>query len=230
MAGCRAFCLREGSMAKSFLFLIALALLPVSSHSETLTLLDFSASKDIANGWEQTKTLRLLESGDRVAQEARAHEMVSMIQANELNHVGGHFAHQWSDILRNNEELQAPVAVLGTTVGFWIGRDLVLAKGEDMFLRSHVEGRARNGSLEWGTSALTSKLDFQSGQGLTVNLSRNLEMIQSSANLYYKFQGQTIGTGLSHELARNVVLSVNANQPQLASMEADARVSYSLIF
>ena len=125
--------------------------------------------------------------------------------------------------------MKAPAGVIGVTYGIWSGRDFVLSRREGMSLRSHVEGRSRSGSLAWGTTALDGQLKYD-GNGVDVKLVRALPSIRSTADVTYHFKNQAFSTRLSHQLAQHITVSVSATQPQMTYTEADARISYQLVF
>lgn len=168
---------------------------------------------------------------DLDAGQARAEQMVEALKSEELQRAFGQVTAVGNKRLEENPELKNPVAIVAGAFALWAGNTIRLVKKENFKLFSKIEGRNRSGEFRMESPLLNGKLNYNTNEGLQLNMSRQLKPIDSSAALTYNAKTQFVGGQLSHHLMDNVDLSVGSFQSTVTNQKDEqAKIEYRLSF
>ncbi len=205
--------------------------------------LDFSkkpgADIDTLNMIEQQN--RTNDSGNRNAStlfgsisggQDRAQEMINALKTEELKKALVKVTGKGNEILQENAGLKSPIAIVSGVVSFWVGNAVRLVNHENFRFTTKVDGRNKSGEFTMESPLLNSKVKFKDSDGVSVNIGRNLPVLNSKAELNYNSKTQAVSTQVSHPLAPHLDFSVGTNQiPELNNQtDSRAKIEYKINF
>jgi hypothetical protein len=161
----------------------------------------------------------------------RAQDMVDLLKNQELQNSFGNLNSRGKQILQENQGLQSPVTIVGGAVAFWVGRSIQLFKAEQIKLTSRVEARARSGEFTLESPIMNGKLSYTGDNGVSMNMNRKIEIINSRAEMIYSATDRTFTGQIVHPLTTHIDLSIGSSQiPQTTQTDGRATINYNLNF
>jgi hypothetical protein len=184
---------------------------------------------------------RILESGSRsstdlgaglILGKERAQTMMNTMQEEQFRKALARINARGSEILKQNEGIQAPIAIIAGAASFWFGATIRLFKGESLLLTTRVEGRNQKGEFSLQSPLLNSRLYFEGASGVNLNVNRSIASIHSTAEMNYSLRTQSLSTQIKHPIAPNLDFTVGTSQiPELNNRtDSRAKVEYQFNF
>jgi hypothetical protein len=167
-----------------------------------------------------------------VSGQNRAKEMVNALKTTEMQKALEAVTGRGTSLLEQNSGLKAPVSIISGIVSLWVGNTTKLFHSEFIKVNSHVEGKNRRGEFSMESPLLNGKVRFSGSEGVMVNMNRDLQPIDSHAELNYNAKTQSVSTQISHPLGPHLDFSVGSSQIPEMNNQTDgrAKIEYKISF
>ncbi len=162
--------------------------------------------------------------------EARARQVANLLKDEEFQKVLRRMTERGNTLLKENQGLKTPGAILYGAASMWFGASIRLFKGEAVKINARFEGRARKGEFTIESPLLNSKFVFQSESGLHVNLNRKIASLNSTAELNFMSKTQSLSTQVRHPLSNHLDLTIGSTQLPEFNNQTDTRAKIEYQF
>lgn len=163
--------------------------------------------------------------------QARAKEVMKSLEDTEMKKLSKKISAHSNEVMSANPDAAIPATALSIGALFWIGHKVNLIKSDDLKLSSRVEGRGRRGSINLDSPILNGKFNFAQTEGIKFGLNKNIDEINSDAEVNYFIKDQLVSTAFRHHFTKYLALSVGMSQSGKAQpSNQNAQIQYNINF